>query len=100
MPWCHRRGSSPRGGPGWRSSAFKMSTGITTSGRMTPTCSSQTIDKPAALASCIEVKCKFVRMWPHAHRRDFRLALVLDPRLDHVLGEDAAMQQELVVAFQ
>src|SRR5262245_18397697 len=50
--------------------------------------------------SGVVVECELVRMRAEPHRVDLVGRLVLDPGLDDVLGEDVALQQELVVVLQ
>src|SRR5436305_6076097 len=51
-------------------------------------------------SSNVEVHTKLIRMRPRADRVYFVLALVLDPVVDHVGGEDVALEEELVVVLQ
>ena len=48
----------------------------------------------------VVIQRKLIRMRPYAHRIDFLLPLVFDPRAQQVFGEDVAFQQELVVGGQ
>src|SRR5690606_8187648 len=50
--------------------------------------------------SSVEVERELVRMRSQAHGVDLVLALVLDPRLHDVLGEDVALEEELVVPLE
>src|SRR5689334_10424729 len=50
--------------------------------------------------SNVEVQRELVGVRPQADRIDLLLALVPDPRADHVAGEHVALQQELVVLLQ
>src|SRR5690242_1867268 len=50
--------------------------------------------------SGIEIQRELVRMWPQARLADLTRHLVFDPCLDQVLGEDVALEQELVVALE
>src|SRR5207245_11447181 len=50
--------------------------------------------------SNVEVERELRRGGPQPHRVQLLLDLVLDPGLDHVLGEDVALEQELVVLLQ
>src|SRR5436305_11185285 len=54
--------------------------------------------EPAGLH--VVIQRELPRMRPQADRVDLLGALVLDPRLDDVLCEDAALQQELVVGLE
>ena len=45
----------------------------------------------------VMIHVEFVRMRAQVKRLDFFFALVLNPRFDDVIGEDAAFEQELVV---
>src|SRR5690349_13111611 len=50
--------------------------------------------------SHVEVQRELHRRRAAADRGDFLVVLVLDPGLDDVLGEDVALEQELVVAAE
>ena len=50
--------------------------------------------------SNIVVQAELVRMRTEPHGVDFLFPLVFDPGRDHVVGEDVAAEQELVVLLQ
>src|ERR1700730_4362329 len=54
----------------------------------------------ASPESDVEVQGELRRRRPQPHRVQLALDLVVDPRLDDVLGEDVALEQELVVLLQ
>src|SRR5439155_9818831 len=55
---------------------------------------------PFEISSDVEVQRELHRSRPEPHRVQLLLHLVLEPGPDHVLGEDVALEQELVVALQ
>src|SRR5690349_11557173 len=48
----------------------------------------------------VRVEHELPRVGPEGDRVDLLLALVVDPGLDHIRGEDAAFEQERVVLLQ
>ena len=48
----------------------------------------------------VVVKSEFVRMWSQPECINFVLSLVGDPGVNHVLREDSALQEEVVVGLQ
>src|ERR1700676_254975 len=52
------------------------------------------------LCSDVVIQRKLIRVRAQADRIDFLFALVPDPGADDVLGEDVALEQELLVLLQ
>src|SRR5437870_12792590 len=48
----------------------------------------------------VVVQIELVRMWPQTKRVDLVLPLVVDPRLDEILGEDVAAREERVILLE
>src|SRR3989475_2031656 len=65
-----------------------------------PAALSATNDLPPTDSSNVEVQSELIRVRTQLHRLELLLALVLDPGFDQVLGENSALEQKLVVAFE
>src|SRR6516225_3065270 len=65
----------------------------------TPTPHSAPLDA-TDIRSDVEIQIKLPRMRTQPDRIDLMLALVLEPRVDDVFGEDVASAQKLVVGLQ
>src|SRR5215212_878567 len=48
----------------------------------------------------VVIEVELVRVRPESHRVELMLSLVLDPRVDHVLGEHAALEEPLVIRLE
>src|SRR5687767_11886686 len=57
-------------------------------------------ERPTYRRSHVVVEEELVRRGPQARGLDLLLALVVEPHLDRVAGEDVALEQKLVVALQ
>ena len=54
--------------------------------------------RSAGLDVVVELELSW--MWTQAHVINFSAALVIDPRLDEILREDAALGEECVIALE
>ena len=66
-------------------------------GRPIPRRGDPTARSGTAIRSDVEVERELHRVGPQPHRVHFLLDLEVDPRVDDVVGEDVALEQELVV---
>ena len=48
----------------------------------------------------VVVQMKLIRMRPHPNRIRFVLLLIVNPKFDEVLGEDAALGEEFVIVAE
>lgn len=107
LPWATCEACRPRGGlptrlPG-RSKPPESGVGNPPARLATPPRTGGHVrcaDGGVANRLVVVVEVELVRVRAQPQRIDLVLHLVVDPPLDHVLREDAALEQELVVLLQ